>query len=378
MAGERDYYEVLGVSREASVDDIKKAYRKLAMKYHPDRNPDDAEAEKQFKEAAEAYEVLSEPEKRQRYDQFGRGGLKGAYQPHGFTDIHDIFSQFGDIFGGGGIFGDIFGGSGRRRGPRAGASLRCEIVLTLEECATGVKKKIHLKRREQCDACQGTGAKPGSSPETCSTCGGAGMVQRSQGFFSMRTACPRCHGEGKVIRDPCASCRGSGFVTKKREVSVKVPSGIEDGTQLRMHAEGEAGEPGAPRGDLYCFIRVKPHDFFERHGDDLVAVVPIAYSQAALGAEIEVPTIWGKSSSVKVPPGTQSGQMLRLRGQGMPNVRGRGQGNLLVQVYVEIPKALTEEQQKILRKLAEIEEKNVSPERKSFLDKVKNYLGGDG
>ena len=376
MAGERDYYEILGVQKNASADEIKKAYRQLALKHHPDRNPGDADAEKKFKEAAEAYDVLGDAQKRRQYDQFGKAGLKGGFRPHDFADIHDIFSAFGDIFGGS-IFEDFFGGGTRtRRGPRRGASLRCEIVLTLEECAASAQKTIKLRRQELCEVCGGSGAKPGTQPIRCSTCGGVGVVQQSQGFFSIRTTCPRCRGEGRVIESPCTGCAGSGHVQRRREITVRIPAGVADGMQIPMEGEGEAGEPGAPRGDLYCFIRVREHEFFERHGSDLLTRVPITFSQAALGGQVDVPTITGKTTTVKVPAGTQSGQILRLRGQGMPSIRGHATGDLLVQVYVETPRKLTPEQKRLLRELATTEEANVSPERKSFFDKLKRYLKG--
>jgi molecular chaperone DnaJ len=376
MAGEQDYYEILGVAKGASAEEIKKAYRQLSVKYHPDRNPGDKEAEHKFKEAAEAFDVLGDPEKRARYDQYGRGGLKGAYRPHDFSNVQDVFSQFGDIFGSG-IFDDFFGTArGRRRGPQRGASLRCEISLTLEEAAQGVEKTVTLRRMELCDECRGTGAKAGSSRRQCPTCGGAGMVQQTQGFFSVRTACPRCGGEGSYVESPCGACEGSGRVSKRREITVKIPAGIETGQQLRIQGEGEPGDPGAPRGDLYCFMHVEAHPLFERHEADLLTRVPITFSQAALGGEIEVPTISGHSTVMKVPAGTQSGQILRLRGQGMPSVHGHGQGNLLVQVYVDTPTRLTAEQKQILRELARTEAANVTPERQSFLDKVKRYLQG--
>ncbi|HUW55608.1 MAG TPA: molecular chaperone DnaJ [Planctomycetota bacterium] len=378
MAGDRDYYEVLGVQKNASADEIKKAYRQLALKHHPDRNPNDKDAEGKFKEAAEAYDVLGDPEKRARYDQFGRGGLKGGFRPHDFADIHDIFSAFGDIFGGGGsIFGDVFGVPGMdRRGPRRGASLRCEIVLTLEECATGIEKTVKLRRQELCETCSGSGARPGTQSKSCTACGGAGVVQQSQGFFSIRTTCPRCRGEGTLIESPCTTCAGTGQVQKQREITVRIPAGVEDGMQIRMEGEGDAGEPGARRGDLYCLMGVREHEFFERHGADLLARVPITFSQAALGGQIEVPTITGETSTVKVPPGTQSGQMLRLRGQGMPSVHGHRKGSLLVQVYVETPRKLTDEQERLLRDLAKTEEANVSPQRKSFFERLKRHLKG--
>lgn len=377
MSGDADYYEILGVQKNASVDEIKKVYRRLALKYHPDRNPGDAEAERKFKEAAEAYDVLSDPVKRERYDHYGRAGLKGAYQPHGFADVGDIFSAFSDVFSGS-IFGDLFGGASGmgHRGPRHGASLRCEIMLTLEECSAGVSKTVKLKRQELCETCGGSGAATGTHPKPCPTCGGAGAVQQLQGFFSIRRTCPACNGEGTVIEKPCGACGGSGRAYKTREISVRIPAGIDDAMQLRMPGEGEAGDPGATRGDLYCLIRVKPHPLFERHGDDLLAHVPITFSQAALGGEIEVPTINGNASTVKVPAGTQSGQILRLRKQGMPSFHGRSRGSLLVQVYVETPGKLTAEQERLLRELAATEEANVSPERRSFIDRVKRYLHG--
>jgi len=383
MAGDRDYYEVLGVEKNASAEDIKKAYRRLAVKHHPDRNPGDKESEKKFKEAAEAYDVLGDAEKRQRYDRFGSAGLRGAYEPRHYEsagDAEDFMRQvFGDLFGGGlgggGIFEDFFGGGrGARRGPERGTSLRCEIHLTLEECASGVQKTVTLRRQEFCDTCHGTGAKAGTSPRTCAACGGAGVVQQAQGFFSIRTTCPRCHGKGKTIESPCETCEGSGHVAARREISINIPPGIEEGSQLRVAGEGDPGEPGAPRGDLYCLILVREHPFFERHGDDLLIRVPITFSQAALGGQTDIPTIDGKATTVKVPAGTQSGQILRLRGQGMPSVHGRGRGHLLVQVYVETPTRLTGEQARLMRDLAKTEETDPGPERRSFLDRVKRYL----
>ncbi len=370
---ERDYYEVLGVGREAKADEIKRAYRRLALKYHPDRNPGDAEAEKKFKEAAEAYEVLSDEEKRRRYDQFGREGLRGTYAPHEYSDASSIFSAFSDVFGDS-LFGDLFGVGGMGHGgPRHGANLRCEIPITLEEAASGVSKTISLRRHEACKTCKGSGAKPGTTATTCPTCRGVGQVQRSQGFFTMRSTCPQCGGRGQIITDPCKDCQGSGRVLEKREITIKIPAGVDDGSQMRLHGEGEVGENGAPHGDLYCLIRTKPHALFERHGDDLLIQVPVTYTQAVLGAEIEVPTIDGKSR-VKVPSGTQSGQILRLKGVGMPRLHGYGRGNQLVQVFVETPKRVSSEQKELLRKLAELEDVEVTSERKSFLKHVADYL----
>ena len=379
MAGESDYYEILGVKRDASAEEIKKSYRQLSVKYHPDRNPGDKEAERKFKEAAEAYDVLGDPDKRARYDQFGRGGLKGSYQPHDFHDARDVFSQFGDIFGpGGSIFDDLFGGGGRGAGPQRGASLRCEIGLTLEEAAAGVERTVTLRRQEHCDACHGTGAKPGTQPKKCPTCGGHGVVEQRQGFFAMRTACPRCHGEGTFVESPCSSCGGSGRTAKRREITVKIPPGVETGQQLRMAGEGEPGDPRAPRGDLYCFLHVAGHELFERHGDDLLIRVPVSFSQAALGGELDVPTIGGHAAALKIPPGTQSGEILRLRGQGMPSVQGRGTGSLLVQVWVETPTRLSSEQKQLLKDLGRAEDANPSDERRKFAEKVKRYLQGRG
>ena len=373
MPGEQDYYEILGVKRDASAEEIKKSYRQLSVKYHPDRNPGDKEAERKFKEAAEAYDVLCDTEKRARYDHLGRAGLKGTYRPHDFNDAQDIFSTFGDIFGpGGSIFEEFFGG--RRSGPQRGASLRCEIQITLEEAATGAERTVTLRRQELCEDCHGSGARPGTQSKKCSTCGGHGVVEQWQGIFSLRTACPRCRGEGTIIESPCGACGGTGRVPKRREITVKIPPGVDSGQQLRLTGEGEPGEPGGPRGDLYCFLHVAEHPVFERHGDDLLIRVPIAYTQAALGGEVEVPTISGHAASLKVPPGAQSGEILRLRGQGMPNVQGHGVGNLLVQVYVETSTRLSSEQKEALKNLARADEANPSPLRREFEEKVKRYL----
>ena len=370
---ERNYYEILGVAQDAKPDEVKRAYRRMALKYHPDRNPGDAEAEKKFKEAAEAYEVLSDPEKRRQYDQFGKAGLRGNYAPHDYSDLSSIFSQFSDVFGDS-LFGDLFGVGGMGHGgPRQGPNLRCEIPITLEEAASGVSKTISLRRHEHCPTCKGSGAKPGTSPTVCPTCRGMGQVQRSQGFFTMRSTCPQCGGSGHVIQNPCKECSGSGRSLEKREITIKIPPGVHDGSQMRLHGEGEVGENGAPHGDLYCLIRTKPHPLFERHGDDLLIQVPVSYTQAALGTEIEIPTIDGRTR-VKIPGGTQSGQMLRLKGMGMPSLHGQGRGNEMVQVFVETPTKLTSEQRELLKKLAQLEEAEVTPERKSFLARMGEYL----
>ncbi len=370
MANDRDYYEVLGVERDVSRDDVRRAFRERAMKYHPDRNPGDREAEVKFKEAAEAYEVLSDDEKRARYDRYGKAGVKG--QVHDFSSFQDIFSTFGDIFGGGGIFGDIFGGAGGGRAP-GGVSLRCGVDVTFEEAAEGVTKTIRLRRAEPCDACRGTGAKDGTAIETCSQCGGAGNVLRSAGFFAMRTTCGRCGGAGSVVKTPCPECRGEGRVEKKSKVEVEVPAGIEDGTRIRLRGEGEVAEPGGPRGDLYCHISVEPHEFFMRDGDNLVCEVPITYSQAALGAQVDVPTLKA-TAKLRIPRGTPSGELFRLRGLGLPNVRSGRKGDLIAQAVIEVPKKLSEKQEELLRDLAETEKTEVSPRRKGFLEWIKSQF----
>jgi len=365
---DRDYYEVLGVGRNAGGDEIRSAYRKLALKYHPDRNAGDPEAEGKFKEAAEAYEVLSDPDKRQRYDQFGKEGLRGTDFRH-FTDFNDIFSAFSDIFGGG-MFGDLFGG-GRSR--NRGQHLKIQVEIGLDEVATGAKRDVGLTRRERCGACGGTGAAEGTQPVTCPTCRGAGMVQQGAGFFTVRSACPHCRGRGAVVREPCKRCRGSGKEAVKREISITIPPGVEDGIRIRYAGQGDAGDNGAPAGDLFCYVRVSEHPFFERHGEMLVCEVPITFPQAALGAEVEVPTLDGRTT-VKVPRGTQSGDVVRLRGKGLPSPRGRGRGDEIVQLVIETPKRLTPRQKELLREFAESEEKAVAPRRKSFFEKLKDYF----
>lgn len=360
----RDYYEVLGVSKKADAEEIKKAYRKLALQYHPDRNPGNKEAEEKFKEAAEAYEVLSDPEKRQLYDRFGHAGLQQSGFT-GFTDFNDIFASFGDIFEE--FFG--FGSRSSRRGrARRGADLRYDLTISFMDAAFGKETEIEVPRHEICDSCRGVGTRAGTQPSLCPTCGGRGQITRAQGFFSISTTCPTCQGAGTVITDPCEVCQGRGRVLITRRLSLKIPGGVETGSRLRLQGEGEPGDAGAPRGDLYVFVHVEPHEVFQRREDDVIVTVPIPYSLAALGGEIEVPTLEGPDT-IHVPPGTQSGQDIRIPGRGITRLRGRGRGDLVVLVYIETPKRLTKEHEQILRQLAEIEGAKVTPKRRRFFSR---------
>jgi molecular chaperone DnaJ len=370
-----DFYQVLGVDRNTSEEDIKKAYRKMAMKYHPDRNPGNKEAEQIFKKAAEAYGILGDSEKRKIYDQYGIDGLRGT-ETRGYSTMEDIFDAFGDIFGGGSIFEDFFGG-GRSHGraARRGTSLKCDIEVDFKEIATGVEKKIELTRREICDTCRGTGAKEGTSPINCPYCRGKGEVQQSQGFFTLRTTCPKCHGSGKVIESPCTKCGGSGRYPKRAVISIQIPAGVEDGTRLRLTGQGEPGGNGAAPGDLYCDIHVIPHPIFKRQGNDVLCEVPITFAQAALGHTIDVPTLKGNIIQVKIPKGIQNNEVIPIRGEGFPNMHGYGRGNLLVQVIVEVPTKMTSRQEELLREFAEIEKKNASPRQKKFFEKMKSFFG---
>jgi molecular chaperone DnaJ len=374
MSTKRDYYEVLGVERGAPSDVVKKSYRKLALKYHPDRNRDDADAETRFKEAAEAYEVLSDPEKRQRYDRFGHGGVNGT-GVHDFSHmgVEDIFSMFGDLFGGGG------GGGGGRR-VRRGADLQTRVEITLHDAAKGCERTIEYVRSDVCDECGGSGAAPGTQRKSCPTCGGYGQVEQATGFGSLFgrvvTTCPGCRGQGSVVVSPCRACGGGGRANKRRSVTVTIPAGIHDGQAVRVRGEGEPNADGGHRGDLHCYVSIKEHPFLERHENDLVCRVPITFTQAALGAAIEVPTLNGRAE-VKIPRGTQYGQVFRLSGQGLPDLRTGRVGDELVQVTVEIPKKLNKEQQALLRQFAGTEDMHVSPESKSWFERVIEYLAGD-
>lgn len=384
IMAKRDYYEILGIGKDASDDEIKKSYRKLAMKYHPDRNPGDAEAETKFKEAAEAYEVLGDADKRKRFDQYGHAGVDGmGHAGGGFQSMDDIFSAFGDVFGngggrggGGGIFEDLFGGGGGGGGRGGssrgqGASLRMSVQIPFKESIFGCTKTIDLKRHESCGTCKGSGAKKGTTAKTCPLCKGHGAVRQGQGFFVVQTTCPQCQGQGKVVSDPCADCSGAGVKAEKVTIKVRIPAGVEDSSRLRVTGEGDAGREGGPRGDLYVDINVKEDGFFERHGDDVACRLPVTYTQACLGAELEVPTLEGKAS-LRIPAGSQPGDILRMRNQGVP-VRGGRRGDQLVVLKINVPKKTTKRQEELLRELGDIEAE--SAEHIGFLDKLKAMFG---
>jgi molecular chaperone DnaJ len=334
----------------------------------PDRNPGDKGAEAKFKEAAEAYAVLGDAQKRAQYDQFGHQafGPGGGFDGTRFTNMEDIFSAFGDVFG----LGDMFGGR-RRAGPQAGRDLKIELELTLEEIEHGVERTVALKRHEPCSTCKGSGAKPGTSVSACATCGGRGQIHRNQGFFTLATTCPRCRGLGQVIESPCASCRGAGKVQEKAEIVIKIPPGIEEGVRLRVTGEGDAGDQGAPRGDLYCVVREVEHKLFQRHGADLICELPFSFAQLALGDKVEIPTLRGRAE-MSIPSGTASGKVFRLKGQGLPQLEGRGRGDQLVRVFIEVPTKLNERQKQLLREFAELE--NKASGHQSFFEKITSYF----
>lgn len=373
----RDFYDILGINRDAADDEIKKAYRKLAMKYHPDRNPDSKEAEEKFKEVKEAYEILSDSQKRAAYDQYGHAGVDpqaGSFGGGGGAG----FGGFGDAFAD--IFGDIFGGGGRSGGGRSnvyrGADLRYNMEISLEEAAKGCEKQIRIPAVETCDICNGSGAKPGTQAQTCSTCGGHGQVRMQQGFFSIQQTCPTCHGTGKVIPEPCSACHGSGRVKKHKTLNVKIPAGIDEGDRIRLAGEGEPGVNGGPHGDLYVVAHIKPHAVFQREGQDLHCEMPISFSTAALGGEIEIPTLDG-AAKLKIPPETQSAQVFRLRGKGIKAVRGTTYGDLMCHVVVETPVKLTERQKELLREFEAISQGDSAkhnPRAKSFMDKLREFF----
>lgn len=357
MDEKSDYYELLGVPRAATVDEIRQAYRKLARKHHPDLNPGNAEAEKKFKEISQAYDVLSDEQKRRLYDQYGHEGLRGTAQRDFRTaSVEDIFSAFGDIFGDPSFFGDFFNvGRGGRRGARRGASLRVEFEIDFKEAAVGTKKTVELTRHEVCETCRGSGSKPGTSPVTCRTCGGRGGVARNAGFFSIQQTCSTCGGEGKQIVSPCGACRGRGMVKAKKEIEISIPAGIENGTRMRVAGQGEPSPDGGSPGDLYCDIYVKPHPFFKREENDLYMELPVTFAQAALGAEVEVPTLEGQSL-LKIPRGTAGGALLRMRGLGVPSLNGRGRGDQIIRVVVAVPAKLTKRQEELLQEFQKIEQ----------------------
>ena len=372
----RDYYEILEVTRTSTDQEIKSSYRKLALKFHPDRNPGDKKAEEKFKEAAEAYAILSDSDKRARYDRFGHAGVgNGAqgFDPSQFTGFEDIFGGLGDIFG--------FGSGGRRAGPQRGADLRYDLEIKFEESAKGIETHIQIPRQETCEKCKGNGAAPGTTPATCPQCRGTGQLRYQQGFFTVARTCGQCRGGGKVITKPCPDCHGAGAIEQTRKLTVKIPAGIATGQRLRLSGEGEAGTLGGPPGDLYVVIFVREHEFFQRDGNNLLCTVPLAFTTLALGAEVKVPGIEGEET-LKVPESTQTGATFRIRGKGMPDVSGRGRGDLLVTVQAITPKKLTKEQKKLLEQLAAtLPEQSVKPsarqddDDRGIFGKVKDIFG---
>ncbi|HZR03267.1 MAG TPA: molecular chaperone DnaJ [Burkholderiales bacterium] len=365
----RDYYEVLGVARDASEEDIKKAYRKLAMQHHPDRNPDNPKAEEHFKEAKEAYEVLSDMDKRGAYDRFGHRGVEGMAAGAGSAGFADAFGD---------IFSEIFGGGRARSNVYRGADLRYNLEISLEEAARGTETKIRVPTLETCEVCHGSGAKPGTEPITCPTCNGQGQVRMQQGFFSLQQTCPRCSGAGKIIRDPCSKCSGVGRVKRQKTLSVKIPAGVDEGDRIRLSGEGEAGVNGGPPGDLYVVVRLRPHAVFQRDENDLHCEMPISFSTAALGGEIEIPTLEG-SAKIKIPAETQTGKVFRLRGKGIKGVRSNTYGDLLCHVVVETPVNLTNRQKELLMELEAINQQESgrhNPRAKSWFEKVKEFFEG--
>jgi molecular chaperone DnaJ len=380
----RDYYEILSVSRTSTDGEIKSAYRKLAMQYHPDRNPNDETAEEKFKEAAQAYAILADAEKRSLYDRFGHAGISSAtgggagFDPSTFRGFEDIFGNLGDIFG----LGDLFGG-GRRGGPQRGADLRYDLEITFEESATGAETTIQIPRQESCDTCKGSGAAAGSSPTVCPQCRGQGQVRFQQGFFTVARTCPQCRGGGRIVSNPCHTCRGNGRVTRERKITVKIPAGISTGQQLRLQGEGEAGAAGGPSGHLYVLIHVHEHEFFRRDGQNLFCEIPVNFTTLALGGEIQVPTLDG-SETVKIAEGTQTGTTMRLRGKGMPDVSGAAaKGDLFATVQVQTPRKLTKEQRRLVEQLAkELPQEKFRPrpredeqDERNLFDRVKDMFG---
>ena len=371
----KDYYEVLGVIKSASAEEIKKAYRKLALKYHPDRNKGDKEAENKFKEASEAYHVLSDKERRSNYDQFGHAAFEGTGARGGFSNF-DFSSVFSDIFGSD-PFDDFFGGFGGSRRRRSsdfrGADLRYDLSLSLEDAYNGKKQEINFASSDKCETCNGSGAKPGSKPISCSACGGHGQVRSSQGFFTIQQTCPECSGSGEQISSPCKECRGIGKKQTKKRIFTNIPKGVDDGTRIRLSGKGEAGIKGGGNGDLYIFVSIKPHSIFKRSEENLFFEFPISLADAALGANIEVPTIDGGKAKVKIPAGTQNGKQFRLRGKGMPMMRNKSYGDLYIQAITEVPVSLTKEQKNLLEQFKKLEDTKTNPIMRDFFEKAKRF-----
>lgn len=387
-----DYYDILEISRTATADEIKKAYRKKALQFHPDKNPGDAEAEKRFKEVSEAYEVLSDEKKRPMYDRYGKEGVQGAAGAggmHGFSSMDEAMRTFMDAFGmgggesifeffggggGGGGGGGEFGGRDGRRGARQGASKRVNITISFEEAAKGIDKELAITNYVSCASCNGRGAASSQGVKTCKQCNGRGQVFEQRGFFNMTMACPTCHGEGKVITDPCKNCHGQGAVKEKQHIKVHIPAGVDSGMRLKMSGYGDAGQTGGPPGDLYVFITVESHDFFEREGNDVLLDLPISFTEAALGCKKEVPSLFHHSCRVTIPEGTQNGKIFRIKGEGFPNVHGHGKGDLMVRIFVETPTGLSDRQKELLQQFGALEVPNNQPKRKGFLDKIKDFF----
>jgi len=373
MTTNKDYYEILGVPRNADQGRIKKVYRELAIKFHPDKNPGDAEAEMRFKEASEAYQVLSDPEKRATFDRFGHDGLRGAGY-RGFSDFSDVFSSMGSIFEE--FFG--MGGTSRRtrRGPRRGDDLRLDVEIPFEEAAFGVEKKLEVKKQASCLSCKGTGVTPGSSPVSCSLCHGTGQVRRTQGFFSIATPCPNCGGAGRIIKDPCNECEGTGRVVETSQVSVRIPAGVEDAMRLRVAGKGGDGERGGSTGDLYVFIHVTPHEMFQRHGDDVVIEIPVLFHEAAMGAKIKVPTLDGEVT-LTIPAGVQHEDIVRVRGKGIPHLRGYGRGDQVCVIKVKVPRKLTKRQKELIEEFGKIESGKKGNKFEGLWGRLKSFAAGD-
>ncbi len=373
----RDYYEVLGVSRGASDEEIKKTYRKLAVKFHPDKNPGDKAAEEKFKELGEAYEALSDPQRRAAYDQYGHAAFDPrarAGRAGGFGgDFHDPFEIFREVFGGGSIFENFFGGGSDPSQPQRGDDLRYDLEITLEEAALGCEKEISVSKLDRCDTCDGSGMEPGSKIRTCSTCGGRGQVLTSRGIFSIAQTCPHCRGAGRILEKPCKACHGEGKRQRSSKIKLRIPAGVDAGSRLRSTGNGEAGFRGGPPGDLYVVLHVQPHEIFQRDGDDLLCELPVSFVQAALGAEIEVPTLDGRAT-IRIPAGTQPGTIFRVRGKGVKNLQGHGHGDLRVRVQVEVPTRLTAEQKVRLQAFAESCGEDANPISKSFFEKARKLF----